>query len=185
MSRPKRSNAVPAFSLVEAVVSIAIVSVMLVAALNTVGATRTGQYKIAERSQGLLLAQELLAEILQHGYTDPEDGVDSLKLPGEKVGDGSRILWKDVDDFDGWSASPPKRTDGTEMSDLQEWERSVEVVWVDPWNLSQTVGENRGVKRITVTVTHNGKPVASLFAFRTNKWINIETDPRATFRWVN
>ena len=185
MSRPQRSNASPAFSLVEAVVSITIVSVMLVAALNSVGAARTGQYKIAERSRGLLLAQDLLAEILQHGYTDPEDGVNSFTLRAAKVGNGSRILWLDVDDFDGWSASPPQRADGTEMSDLQEWERTVEVVWVDPWNLSQTAGENRGIKRITVTVTHNGKPVASLFAFRTDKWISIETNPRATFRWFD
>ena len=166
-----RPPAARAFTLAEAVVSTVIVAVMLLAAMNTLGAARIGESKIAQRYRGLHLARDLMAEILRQNYADPDDGVASFGLELKKVGDGSRALWDDVDDYDGWSASPPQLKDGTEMTDLDGWERSVEVEWMSPWNLSLGVGSNQGVKRITVTVEHNGFPVASLVAFRTGaRW---------------
>ena len=72
-----------------------------------------------------------------------------------------------TDDYDGWSASPPQQKDGTVLSELTGWGRSVEVLWMDPWDLSQNVFSNQGVKRIAITVVHNNVPVASLIAFRT------------------
>ena len=56
------------------------------------------------------------------------------------------------------------------MSDLSGWERTVQVSWVNPTNLSQTVGSDQGVKRIAVTVEHDNVPVASVSAFRTSVW---------------
>ena len=160
--------------MIEAIVSILVVGVMLVAALNTVGAARLGEQKIAQRNRGLALAQDLMSEILQQAYADPEAGEDSFAVDAGEVGDGSRNLWEDVDDYHGWSASPPQQKDGTVMTGLEGWERSVQVVWADPSNLFQTVGTNQGAKRITVTVTHDGLPVASLFAFRTSAWPGLD-----------
>jgi hypothetical protein len=150
----------------EAIVSIGIVGVMFVAVVGTLGAARAGEYKLAERARGLALAQDLTAEILQQAYADPELGLDSFLLGEAKIGDGSRSLWDDVDDYDGWSASPPQHKDGTEMTDFPGWERSVEVFWVNPSDLSQIVGSNQGVKQVIVTVRHEGVPVASLLTFR-------------------
>ena len=62
----------------------------------------------------------------------------------------------------------------TVMSGLEGWERSVQVAWVDPLDLSKTVGSNQGAKRITVAVTDDGLPVASLFAFRTDAWRGLD-----------
>ena len=168
MKREKRLRTAPAFTLVEAAISTVVVGMVLVAALNTVGAARVGEYKIAERSRGLLLAQDLMAEILQQEYEDPDDPVTFGTESGEQT--SNRTDFDDVDDYDGWSASPPQHRDATEMSDLQGWERSVQVVWVDPADLSQTVGSDQGAKRMIVTVTHNGLPVASVFALRTSAW---------------
>ena len=53
----------------------------------------------------------------------------------------------------------------------------MQVVWVNPLNLSQTVGSNQGVKRITVTVTHNNVPVATLFVFRTGAFKLLREAP--------
>ncbi len=155
------------FTLIEAVLSTIIVGAMLVAALNTVGASRLSQYKTSQRSRGQLLAQMLIAEILQQSYGDPDSGQDSFGLEIDETGDGSRSLWDDVDDYDGWSESPPKYKDGTEMSDLQSWQRSVQVKWIDPVDLSSTVDTNQGIKRITVTIKFGNIEVASLTGIRT------------------
>ena len=168
--RGSRTFSARALTMIEAVLSIAVVGLVLVAALDAVSTAQAGEYKIAERARGLLLAQDLMAEILQQAYADPESGPAAIALEAGEAGVGDRNLRDDVDDYDGWSASPPQHKAGTVMSDLQAWGRSVQVVWVNPLNPSQTVGSNQGVKRITVTVTHNGVPVASLFVFRTSAW---------------
>lgn len=171
MKGQKQLRAARAFTLIEATISIFIVGVMVVAALSTVGATRLGEYKIAERCQGLPLAQDLLAEILQQSYEDPNGSAVFGIESGE--GTGNRTDFDDVDDYHNWSASTPQNQDGTDMSDLSGWERSVQVNWVNPTNLSQTVGSDQDTKRITVTVTHNDVPVASVSAFRTSVWPDL------------
>ncbi|MHC4628438.1 MAG: type II secretion system protein [Planctomycetota bacterium] len=172
MKGVRRSRTARAFTLVEATVSVFIVGVMVVAALSTVGATRLGEYKLGERCRALPLAQDLLAEILQQCYEDPNGSPFFGTEPGE--GAASRIDFDDVDDYHNWSASPLQNKDGTDMSDLSGWRRSVQVIWVDPTNLSQTTGSDQGVKRITVTVKHDDVPAASLSAFRTSAWPGLE-----------
>ncbi len=169
----RRSSRCPSASLrrgltlVEMAVSVVLVGVMLVAALNTVGASKLGQRKLYGRRQGHQLAQDLMAEILQQDYADAAAGPDSFGVEGDEVGDGSRALWDDVDDYDGWSATPPQRKDGTVTADLDGWARAVSVEWVGATDISQIVGSNEGAKRVTVTVSHDDVPVAELVALRT------------------
>jgi MSHA pilin protein MshD len=166
--RPSERHARRGLTLAEAVVSMLIVSVMLVAALNTVGASRMTQKKTAERSRGFLLAENLMSEVLQQAYEDPDLAPGSIGLEGAEVGDGSRELWDDVDDYDGWSASPPQQKDGSEFGELKEWTRSVEVRWVDPTASLNVSGTDTGVKRVVVTVTDGDAVVFSLVAVRTD-----------------
>lgn len=170
-----------ALSLAESAISIVIVGVMLVAALNTVAASRMAERKTSDRSLGQMLAQQLMAEIQMQAYADPEYGEDSFGLAAGKV-TGNRSLWNDVDDYDGWSASPPQYKDGTALSGLVGWERSVTVDWVGPLDLSQVVGSNQGAKRIVVTVTRDAAVVARLTAIRTSSWPSVEdyVDPTVT-----
>jgi len=144
-----------------------IVGVMLVAALEAVGASQRTQQKVGERRQGMLLAQELMSEILQQHYEDPDLPPGSFGLGSDEVGDGSRQLWEDVDDYDGWSASPPQLKDGTVLSEFTGWGRSVEVHWAQPGNLTVSQAGDTGVKQITVTVTRGDALVATLVAVRT------------------
>ena len=153
-----------AFTLVEAVVSLLIVGAMLVATLSTVGASRLSKYTISEHSRGQLLAQPLMAEILQQDYSDPNDtpvfGIES----GEST--TTRVDFDDVDDHNGWVSNPPEQKDGTQISDLTGWERSVTVEWVNPDDVTQVLGSESNAKRITVNVSFNNKNVASLVAIR-------------------
>ena len=162
------------FTLIEAVVSLLIASGMLVAALNTVGAARATDHKVAERTRGLLLAQALMAEILQQEYTDPDYGLGSFGLGADEA-TGTRSLFEDVDDYHGWQASPPQRKDGTPIAWAQGYEEVVTVAWVNPADLSQTSGSETGVKRIEVTINRNNRMVASLVAYRTQVWVDPVT----------
>ena len=155
-----------AFTLVESVISLIIVGVMLVAALNTVGASRLTQYKISTRAQGRLLAESLLAEIITKDYADP----NGAALFGVEVGedDDTRDAFDDVDDYHAWTSSPPTEKTGTEMASWGGWQRSVTVEWVDPENPALVLETESLTKRVTVKVTRGGMPVATLVAIKTD-----------------
>ena len=154
-------------TLVEMVISMVLVGVGLVAALNAVGASKLAQFKVSVRRQGHLLAPDLMTEILLQDYADPVDGLDSFGLSAAEAATGDRSLFDDVDDYDGWSASPPQHQDGTDFVGFDGWERSVAVAWVNPSDPSQLAGDSQGVKRIIVMVKHNGILAAELVALKT------------------
>jgi type II secretory pathway pseudopilin PulG len=155
------------FTLIEAVMSILIVGLMLVAALNTVGASKVSRVRNAEQSLGPMLAQELMTEILNQNYMEPA-GTLAFGLEGEDP--TVRTDWDDVDDYHGWSASPPQNRDGTVVSGTEGWGRSVAVSWADTADLNSTAGSPSGIKRIDVTVTRNGRTVTTLSSLRTSGW---------------
>jgi len=152
-------------SLLEVALSSLLVGVVLAAAMRTVGGSVFTQYRVAERITARFLAEGLLTEILAKDYK--EAGSTTI---GPDAGESStsKANYDDVDDFHNWSESPPQLADGTPMPDLSGWRRSVEVAYVDPTDLSQTSLSDTGVKRITVTVTHNEAVVATRMAIRTD-----------------
>ncbi len=164
-------NALPpsrGFTLVEAVISIVLVGVLLVAAINTLGATAVSKRNIEHQARGYTLAQDLMAEILSQAYEEP---VDTVTFGRESESGGDRTDWDDIDDYDGWSATPPEDKDGVPLDGYGQWTRSVEVAFVKPTSLSE-IGANTGVKRITVTASFKGVPAAELVAIRTQAWPN-------------
>lgn len=154
-------------SMVEVVISTVIVAVMLVAALNTVGASRLGAERNADRSRGALLAELLLAEIMLQPYEDSASPPGSFGKTASEVATGNRSLYDDVDDYNGWNASPPQDKDGTVLADLDGWRREVEVRWVNPSNLALGSLSDTRIKKITVAVERDGLTVALLMAIRT------------------
>lgn len=157
-----------AFTLVETAVSMVVVSLMLVAALNAVSASRLGEYKTATQNRALTLAQDLITEIQQQAYEDPNGSAVFGVETGEASSD--RSDFDDVDDYHNWNGAPPEQKNGSDLPDLADWERSVEVAWVEPTDLTQTSASDKGVKRITVTVENQGVPALSLTVFRSSAW---------------
>ena len=155
----------PAFSLAETAISILLVGGLVVAALNTVGASVAGREFTRNRGRGDLLAHHLMSEILRQSYEEPVDTPKWGRESGESG--GSRPDYDDVDDYDGWASSPPEERDGTALADLDAWERSVVVEFVDPNVLTTVSATETGVKRITVTVRHHGVDKASLTSIKT------------------
>ena len=138
------------FTLIEAVISMFIVSIMTVAVLNTLGSAAVADRMHAAQRCRPALAMQLMAEVLATRYVD---GTDPVFGPETGEAGTSRANFDDVDDYHGWSSSPPEQRDGTAISGLTGWTRAVTVQYVSPSDVGTVVGANQGLKRITVTVT--------------------------------
>lgn len=153
-----------AFSLIEAAVSIVIVGLMLSAALNAAGASRSAQSTIADRLHGAALADMLMSEILSKSYEDPVVKSTLGREAGETA--GPRSLFDDVDDYAGWTESPIKDENGVNAAGLSGWAFSVDVAWVHPDNFATRSLTETGVKIIVVTVQRRGVTAATLTAIK-------------------
>lgn len=163
-SKPDRTRT-RGFSLVEVVVAILVLSALLAASLNTVAASASMQRHAADRARARVLALDLLNEARRHPYDDPIAGGGIGPGPGEI--NGTRSLFNDVDDFNGWSASPPQRTDGSVIPGFEGWTRACTVEYVSLADPNATVMTDSGVKRITVTVHRGKQPMATATGLRT------------------
>jgi prepilin-type N-terminal cleavage/methylation domain-containing protein len=140
-----------AFTLIECLVSVLIVGVVLVAAVGTFGQIAKGRQNQVDRTAGVALGEQLLAEILQCYFKEPGSASTAL---GPDTGETTRAAFDDVDDYDGLSSSPPVLRDGTTMPDYAGWTRSTAVICVKPDqpNTPIAAGDPQLLKRITVTV---------------------------------
>ncbi len=163
---PRRKQAA-GITLVETVLSLLILGGAFVAALNTIASARGAQAIVTQRQLGLALAEGLMAEVLSMPAYQ-EDASIGPELDERATSD--RSLFDDVDDFDGWSSSPPVDFAGETIAGAEGYSRAVEVVYVELWNPTATTIIDEGVVRITVTVKWGDKTVAELVAYRTDLW---------------
>jgi len=142
-----------------------LVGLVLVAALHVLGGTTRSTYLNAQYGRGLLLAEALMAEVLAADYADP----DQTPVFGPESGEsGDRTAFDDVDDYDGWAATPPEDPDGTALTGYDGWTRTVTVEYINPTAPMDTIPTDEGIKRVTVVVSHGDKPMAELVAYRTD-----------------
>ncbi len=151
-------------TIVEAAISMLIVGLMMVAALNTVAASGVRQHRAADKSRARFLAQDLMAEIVQQPYADADEVLEAI---GPNAGELTRAAFNDVDDYHGFTESPPRYRDATPIPGLDNWERRVSVQWVSPATPGTSSIFPTGVKRITVQVFHRGNLVAESVSLRT------------------
>ena len=166
--RPSRRGC----SLIEAAFSIVIITVMFAAVMTTVASARLVRYKTDGRSRGSTLAHDLMAEILQAPYEEPDGPAALGRDSGESGGD--RKDFDDIDDYDGWVSEPPELKDGTPLSLPAGWSRAVEVRWIVASNLTLTSGTETDAKRIIVTVKHKNVTMAQVTAIRTRAFPELD-----------
>lgn len=162
--RLKRSRR--GLSMLEATGATLIVGLTMIAALRTVRASIVAQRSAAEVEKASFLASAMMSEIMESYYQNPSTPV----LFGPEAGESgpTRKSFNDVDDYNGWSESPPQNPDGTNMPDLTGWTRSVAVAWVSATDATLTSPIETGAKRISVTVSHNNIVRATRVGVRTN-----------------
>jgi type II secretory pathway pseudopilin PulG len=153
-------------TLIEVVASTMIVSLMAVASLNALAAATKSSNSIGNRAIAAGLADELMAEIMMQPYSDPDGSAVFGNESGEST--TSRAAFDDVDDYNGWNASPPKYRDGTTIPDRTNWRQRVVITRVVPSNPTQTTTTDQGAKQIHVTIEYQNQVLADQIAIRTD-----------------
>ena len=169
-----------AFSLVEALVSVMLVGLLIVAGLKSLDAsTRRGTVEV-DRLRARSLASDFLNEILLQPYQEPDGADHPLLGPESGEATGNRTLFDDVDDYAGWTSSPPSDPSGMPIPSLVGWTRSVSVQWADPTTLAVVASPSTGLKKITVTVQKGGGTPTTLIGYRSFGWTDTIPTPNDT-----
>lgn len=163
------------FTLLESALAMLLTSVLMIVSLWSVGAARRREGKTVDRLRAEQVACDLLNEVLTQAYQEPTATVVFGPETGEN--NGTRILFDDVDDYNGWSSTPPKDRNGTVISGLTGWTQTVQVAWANPTTWGTTSATNTGLKRITVTISKSNQAIATLTGFRSIAWTDTIPSP--------
>ncbi|MEM7624241.1 MAG: hypothetical protein AAF333_01295 [Planctomycetota bacterium] len=167
---PRPSRPARAFTLVETALATVLVGGLFVVAMNMVGASRVTQSRYAERDQALLLAEDLLQEVLTRPYEDPGDPdgvVFGIELDETLT---VRASLDDADDYHAYSESPPADVEGNAIPGAAGFTRAVQVQWVELDDPKTVASAETGLKRVTVAVSKGGRPTVILRAYLTSAW---------------
>jgi len=172
-----RRHAKAGMTLVEVTCCVVIVGVMMVAALNTVGAAARSRHATGGLQQGGALARQIMAEVTQAFYSEPDDAEVMGPEPGEAQASGSRSAFDDADDYHGLNDSPPRGPDGAVLAGYEGWRRQVTVEYVSLANPSGAASATpTGLKRVAVTVTSPTGRKTTLIALR-SPWSRYDQLP--------
>ncbi len=152
-----RAGRRPAFTLVEAIMAVAICGGMLAMAMTSFAAVGRVRLLQAERQQGTALGEQLLIEVLQCAFADPGQ-------PWLRTG---RPTWSCVTDYAGYVEARPAEKDGTPMGGCSGWKRSVIVEDVDA-AAPMRPKTGSSVRRVTVIVTAPSGRMWSLSGLRSS-----------------
>ena len=177
MFNPRRAG----LTLAEVAISTLIVGLMMVASLKSVGGVYTTWTAAADKYDGLSLADQLLAEIMQSEYEEPDATVAFGPEIGEDV--TVRSLWDDVDDYAAWSRTPPATKSGPVVPGYDDWTRTTTVQLASVTDPTVVPASDEGLKLITVTVTDPDGNTTIRQALR-SRWGSLQQAPLVDGTWV-
>jgi hypothetical protein len=169
------------FTLVEATLSVVLASVLVVSSMYTHGSIAKTRKAALFHQIGSGLANQLMAEIQECWYNNPNWTNGLSPAPGEI--NGTRSAFAYVGDYNTWSKSPPQTKAGVTMSNLSNWTRSVSVAYLNP-NTMAVSGSDLGLKQITVTVTDPLGATTTLTALRSSQGC-FDQAPAASTTYVS
>ena len=144
----------PGFSYVEVLLCSVIISIILVSGLRLFGNLGRSQQVFLDQSSADFLALQMIEEIKQQFYKDPDGSLVLGREPGESIVD--RVDLDDVDDYHGFSECPPKRRNGAVLPQYDVFTRTVSVRYVTADDFTQTAVSDEGFKEVTITVSRSG-----------------------------
>ena len=162
------------FTLAEVLVSVVVIVIALVPLITVLGQGVKRGKDPQKITVANFLAQDLMEEIMCKKFDEDPTNPDTTARLGPDSGEtrqGSPTSrnYDDVDDYDGYTESPPKEVDGTQMTDYAGYTRSVVVDYMNETNLDLVSTGITRFKRITVTVSwENGTQKVVLRALKGN-----------------
>ncbi|GAB4383724.1 MAG: hypothetical protein Kow0022_04300 [Phycisphaerales bacterium] len=152
-------------TLVETVLSTIVVSVLLSGALTAAVSSRSVLAAADERALALQLADELMQEILQQAYVDPQT---PTAPPGPDAGETSRADFDDVDDYADWTSTPATQRDGTLIPGGEHVTQRVSLISMDKAALIPKAAMSTDFTVVRVEIVRNSKLLCRLDALRTD-----------------
>ncbi|MEM7629835.1 MAG: hypothetical protein AAF356_10490 [Planctomycetota bacterium] len=155
-------------TMMEVVISTLLVGLTLTGAMQAVSGSAERRERAGDRAVGAALADEIIAVAAFLPFSDPE-GQTLDPIAAGTVEDGAAAwgAFDDIDDWSGWSASPPEGSSGTPRAAYRGWTRSVQVDFVDPASPDTVSRTPTRVKRLTVTISRQGVVRARASMLRT------------------
>ena len=146
------------FSYVEVLLSSVIISIILVSGLRLFGNLGRSQQVLLDQSSADFLALQMMEEIKQQFYKDPDGSLILGREPDESTVDRGDL--DDVDDYHNFFECPPKRRNGAVLSQYDDFTRTVSVRYVTADDFTQAAVSNEGFKEITITISCSGRILA-------------------------
>ncbi len=172
------------FAMVEVVMATAIVGGLAVAALSLAASSAGHKARAANQARGRVLCRSLAEEISNLPVADwSTDGIDLFIKTGGYTIDGAdakaanvvsaagqRSLFSVIDNYHGYTESPPKDQDDNVLPGYTGWTRTVTVEVVGFSNPNAVSASEMGLRKITVEASYAGKPIASTTFLRSSEW---------------
>lgn len=138
-------------SLIEVMISLVLISTILLVSLTASANLLRNDVQRRGANQGQQLAARLLDEVSSMDFRDRVDPIYGLETD-ENADD--RNTFDDVDDYNGYTATPPTHRDGTTMNGYEGWSFSVSVIPADPdaTGVTTTSSNEQSPLRIIVVV---------------------------------
>ena len=114
-------------SLAETVVATLLIAMVMVSTLQIVGPIARSTTVHADRLIAADLASEMIEEIATKAFVDPNSASDDDIGFDKDDSFTKRSQYDDIDDYNGWSSSPPMLSNGVTNYALSDWTRSVKV----------------------------------------------------------
>lgn len=157
-------------SLVEVVISLAIVGGLFASTMAGVGAVGRAGIIADERVRASQYAADLVSEIQAQPYEDPALAAGSFGLSAADSAGPGRSKYDDVDDYNGYTESPLTDRSGAVIPRTTGWTRSVTVGWARPANPDGLANSDSRIKKIVVTIQRRGRILAQFSGLRAAAW---------------
>lgn len=167
-----------AFTLLESVIAIALTAVAGSALLLGVTSSLDAVHHAVDQTIAQGMAEQLLDEILGKRYVEGTDPYEvTLGATGYEKGGAGRERYNDIDDYHGYSSSPPKdywgiklgTDDGagatrnaafqTPATAFATWRQTVQVYYINNSDLSQRLASGTSNYRAVEVEVFNDDPV--------------------------
>ena len=186
-------------TLVEVAIATLIVGFLIVPTVMVFSSVAQSYYRNSSRDLAFHACNALLGEIMSLEYQDPQSDSTTLGPEADET-TTNRSDFDDIDDYDGWSETSIQMRDGTEITGLETYSRSVSVHYVKLVN-GELVrsAQPTNMKLISVNVTNPLDVSTQLTAIRfaqglidqkpvfqsiVNREIGLELQSRGTQQFV-
>lgn len=175
------------FAMVEIVLATAIVGGLAAAAMSLAASSAGQKARAANLARGHMLCRSLAEEIATRPVIDwnsggldidISDGAFALKADPTATratkGMGTRSSFATIDEYRGYSESPPADENGSVIAGYTGWTRRVEVEVVRLGDPDTVQASETGLRKVTVSVQLGDEVIAQTSFLRSSEWERLQ-----------